>query len=132
MEITRDIVIDLLPLYESGEASPDTRAAVEEFLRHDPSLKTMSMEAVAAPPAPADNAERTAVERTRQRLRRRSWTFAIALFCTLLPLSFGQLEDGISFVMFRDVPWSRALWLPAAGLWLHHFYLGRHGRTAGL
>ncbi len=38
MEVTRDMVIDLMPLYQSGEASPDTRAAIEDFLRRDPSL----------------------------------------------------------------------------------------------
>lgn len=34
--ITRDVISDLWPLYASGEASPDTRALVEAFLREDP------------------------------------------------------------------------------------------------
>ena len=41
MQVTRDIVIDLMPLYQSGEASADTRAAIEEFLRHEPGLKRL-------------------------------------------------------------------------------------------
>jgi anti-sigma factor RsiW len=40
VEITRNIIEDLLPLYLAGEASPETRALVEEFLARDPSLAT--------------------------------------------------------------------------------------------
>ena len=53
MEVTRDIVIDLMPLYQSGEASPDTRAAIEEFLRRDPSLAKIAAPDDAAVGVPA-------------------------------------------------------------------------------
>jgi len=36
MKVTRDVITDLWAVYESGEASADTRALVEEFLREDP------------------------------------------------------------------------------------------------
>ena len=39
MTITRDVVRDLWPLYAANEASPDTRAVVDEFLRNDPELR---------------------------------------------------------------------------------------------
>jgi len=35
LEVTRDVVADLWPLYESGEASMDTRALVDAFLSED-------------------------------------------------------------------------------------------------
>ena len=38
MKITRDVVKDLLAVYSAGEASGDTRALVEEWLRSDPEL----------------------------------------------------------------------------------------------
>ncbi len=38
MKITRDVVLDLLPVYLAGEATPDTRALVEEFLQQDADL----------------------------------------------------------------------------------------------
>ncbi|HEY7501066.1 MAG TPA: hypothetical protein VH740_21265 [Vicinamibacterales bacterium] len=135
MEVTRDIVVDLLPLYRSGEASRDTRAAVEEYLQRDPSLGRLAdagedESAVASAPSLADDIERSAVERTRRRLRARSWTLAIALLCTLLPFSFG-IGSGFNFVMFRDVPWSRALWAVAVVLWIWYVRLHRGARTAG-
>lgn len=36
MNVTREVVADLWPLYVDGHVSPDTKALVEEFLRGDP------------------------------------------------------------------------------------------------
>ena len=38
MEITRKVILDLLPLYLADEVSADTRALVEEYLETDPEL----------------------------------------------------------------------------------------------
>ena len=38
MEITRDVILDLLPLYLADEVSADTRALVEKYLETDPEL----------------------------------------------------------------------------------------------
>ncbi len=38
MEITKDVIRDLLPLYLANELSEDTRALVEEYLQTDPEL----------------------------------------------------------------------------------------------
>lgn len=38
MTVTRDVVIDLLPVYLSGEGSADTGRLVEEFLQQDQEL----------------------------------------------------------------------------------------------
>ena len=38
MTVTKDVVIDLLPVYLSGEASADTSRLVEEFLQQDRDL----------------------------------------------------------------------------------------------
>ena len=38
MEISRNTILDLLPLYLSGEASPETQALVEEYLDSNPEL----------------------------------------------------------------------------------------------
>ena len=42
MEITRNIILDLLPLYLDGDASPDTQALVEKYLDTDPELAEMA------------------------------------------------------------------------------------------
>ena len=38
MKITRNIILDLLPLYAAKEASADTTALVDEYLESDPEL----------------------------------------------------------------------------------------------
>jgi len=38
MEITRDVILDLLPLYLAGEVSSDTRTLIEEYIQKDPQL----------------------------------------------------------------------------------------------
>ena len=38
MEITRNVILDLLPLYLADEVSADSRELIEEFLSTDPEL----------------------------------------------------------------------------------------------
>ena len=38
MKITRNVILDLLPLYAANETSADTTALVDEYLRSDPEL----------------------------------------------------------------------------------------------
>jgi len=38
MEITRNVILDLLPLFLANEVSADTRALVKEYLETDPEL----------------------------------------------------------------------------------------------
>jgi len=45
MNITRDVVSDLWPLYVDGVASADTRKLVEDFLRDDPVWKQSLLQA---------------------------------------------------------------------------------------
>jgi len=42
MEITRNVILDLLPLYSANEVSADTRALVEKYLKTDPELTNVS------------------------------------------------------------------------------------------
>jgi hypothetical protein len=45
MEITRNVIQDLLPLYIAGEVSADTTALVEKYLETDPELAKMAQQA---------------------------------------------------------------------------------------
>ncbi len=134
MQVTRDIVIDLLPLYQSGEASKDTRAAIEEFLRRDPSLAQMATQDAGAilPPTAAGELERRTIKQTRATIRRRSWILAAAILFTLLPFSFAFRGGQVTFFMLRDQPGSVLLLLVAAMMWLLYGRTTRSLRTAGL
>ena len=41
MEITRDVILDLLPLYMANEVSSDTKILIQEYLENDPELATI-------------------------------------------------------------------------------------------
>ena len=47
MEITRDVILDLLPLYLADEVSADTRALVEKHLEADPELARIAEQSAA-------------------------------------------------------------------------------------
>jgi hypothetical protein len=42
MNVTRDVIYDLLPAYFSGDASADTRSLIEEFFLTDPEFGRMA------------------------------------------------------------------------------------------
>jgi len=42
MEVTRDVILDLLPLYMAGEVSTDSRQLVEKYLQADPELARLA------------------------------------------------------------------------------------------
>jgi len=48
MEITRNIILDLLPLYLAGEVSSDTQALVEKFLEDDQELANVAKQLAAS------------------------------------------------------------------------------------
>jgi anti-sigma factor RsiW len=43
-EVTKDVILDLLPLYLAGEVSDDTAALVKEYLEADPELAETAKE----------------------------------------------------------------------------------------
>ena len=53
MEITRNVILDLLPLYSANEVSADTRALVEKYLETDPELANVAKQ-LAAMEKPGD------------------------------------------------------------------------------
>jgi hypothetical protein len=137
MNVTREVVTDLLPIYFAGEASGDTKVLVEDYFRQDPDFERIARSAAtpletlraAKPIAPSAEREKRDLESVMWGLRRRKWLFGASLFLTLAPLSF-DFTHGLSR-MVRDVPWHAAFdWSLAAVLWF--LYFARLRRTAKL
>ena len=42
MEVTRNVILDLLPLYMAGEVSADSRQLVEKYLQADPEMAQLA------------------------------------------------------------------------------------------
>jgi anti-sigma factor RsiW len=87
MKISRDVIYDLLPGYFAGEASPDTRALVQEYFDTDPEFRRMAERFQAIldgtrkldqPDAEAAR-ERATFDRVRAQAKQRQETRAMAL-----------------------------------------------------
>ena len=99
MNVTRDVVKDLLTVYLAGDASPDTRALVENWLRTDPELARLADEARRGdlPPValPEPSAEKREVTRTRRRLKWRMVVMGAAVYFTLVAADRGVQQQGL-------------------------------------
>jgi hypothetical protein len=136
MEITRDVVLDLLPGYFGGEASTDTRRLVESWFAGDPEFAPMAqklagqrseMESVEAA------REKGALEQTRKRIRSLNAMMGFAIACSLAPFSFSSGSGGVRFFMPRDNPLESAIFgLCGLGCWIAWFLLRRKTRSSGV
>ncbi|HEY3382514.1 MAG TPA: sigma factor [Vicinamibacterales bacterium] len=127
----------LLTIYLAGEASTDTQALVEEYLKTDPAL-ARDVEAargasLGLPATATPSAEKEALEDTRQVLKNRTATLVVAMIFTVLPFAFVVHGTTLTFLLVRDAPViGIAWWATAAVMWFWHGRIRRRLRVSGL
>jgi hypothetical protein len=90
-EVTRNVILDLLPLYVAGEASTDTNALVAQYLKSDPEL-AKTADRLAAPnlsevPVPlAREAEMKAYVKATERLLYRTFGLGALIIVVIVGL----------------------------------------------
>jgi anti-sigma factor RsiW len=115
MKVTLDVIRDLLPLHLAGEASADTRALVEEFLKDDPEFARSVAHApgrlVAAeiPPVLTQEDEMKTLVATKRMVRLQSVVFAFAILFSALPFAFGSTDSRGARWLWADAPAGAAL-----------------------
>jgi hypothetical protein len=132
--VTRDVIIDLWPVYASGEATADTRALVDTFLARDPELARSLQEggdnllaSCEVPSLPPDHQLKT-LDRVRRRLRGPIWLlqFAIMFSC----FAFGRIVSDTSWdVSPRGFIVTALI---AAGFWIAFLVVLFRGRRSVL
>jgi hypothetical protein len=136
MNVTREVITDLLPLYFSGDASPNTRALVEEFFRNDPEFAEEAKDQLSLPdtfaPTIDQEAEMQAFTRTKRFLRNRTIFLAAAIFFSLLPFSV-MGREGHVYWAWRELP-QLALAAAVIGLaaWCGYAWSWYRVRSSGL
>ena len=135
MKITREVIVDLLPVYALGEASPATRTLVEEYLSQDPELMEqvrrlksedpLAFPAVSVPPELAMRSLR----RTKTLLAWQRWLFGPGMFFTLVGLSFEMNISGgrtreFHFLL-RDSPLLASFLAIGICCWIAYFAIRR-------
>ncbi len=110
MNVTREVITDLLPLYFSGEASADTVAMVDEFFRQDPEFAHLARrmsdvreKLVRDVPAPEAAMEKSVLKKTRAMVQTRNLWLGFAFAYTMLPLLCYK-KQGQWWFMVRDSP----------------------------
>lgn len=83
-EISRDVISDLWPLYQAGEASADAKRLVEGFLEQDPEFRTLLKKSEAIRRGLPDialskEAEMRMIEVSRERIRATVWLVGAAI-----------------------------------------------------
>jgi hypothetical protein len=142
MKVTRDVVLDLLPVYLAGEASQATRDLVDEYLREDPELERRVRAGDPSlvpdvPVGPRPEAELASLVRTRRTLGRLRWTCAFATMFTAIALALriefmeGRLTTFRFLIADHPVPFGICL-AAAAVLWWLYFSMRRRASGTGL
>ena len=93
MNVTREVILDLIPVYLAGEASPATRALIDEYLRQDSELaqrvRTLSADSlptITQTPLSSD-IELRSLRRARALIGWQKWLFGLGITFTALSLS---------------------------------------------
>ena len=105
MNVSREVILDLLPLYFSDEASPDTRMLVEQQIAADPDLARLAeqwrLRLPQAPPPPVNpDAEALAYREAKRQIANRVVTLAAAIAAGVLAIG-GAALAAIMILFFR-------------------------------
>jgi len=128
MKLEREVIIDLLPAYFSGEASAATRALVEGYFREDPEFEKFArsaggpLESLKVAPLSLDpEKEKLALERARLAVETRSTFLWMAIFFTLMLLLFRVQDHKIVWVFWENASRGVVFAAVAAFLWVMYF-----------
>jgi hypothetical protein len=133
MKVEREVIIDLLPAYFSGEASAATRALVEDYFRQDPAFEKLArsanqpMEGLKVPLALLDDAqEKLALERARQVTQTRSAFFWLAACYSVILLLFRIQDHKVVWIIWGTSPTAGIIFAAlAVFFWLFYFRVRR-------
>ena len=139
MKLEREVIIDLLPAYFSGEASAATRTLVEDFFRENPEFEKSARSAAgpleslkAAPPRLDPEKEKMALERARLVTETRTSFFWLGVISTLMLFLFRIQNGKIIWIVWSGFGSGRALLFVAMAVFFWVFYFYARTRTSPL
>lgn len=125
MDLHDNVILDLLPLVRSGQASNETRALVERYLATHPGLG--GIDALVPPLDPA--LEIRALRRARRVVGNATWEKAFALLFTALPFSF-VIDSGAPRFVFAAYPGLIVgMAVTAAAFWARYMLFSKRMRV---
>jgi hypothetical protein len=136
MRVERDVIIDLVPLYLSGDASPATKQLVEAYAREHTDIADLlqnpdALGLVAPNVAIPKEMEMRVLERTKSLLRIRSLLLGTAIFLSLLPFSVRGGSTGLRWLWSGAEQYAVAAGILAGVVWITYAVLQRQLRMSG-
>ena len=131
MNVTRDVVTDLLALSLAGEASADSKALIEGYLAQDPEFARivaarMERPAPAAPPTPLDpEVEMRTLARAKKLVSWRSVMIASGVFFGLFPVTFSAESRGPHWLLLESPAGAAISAALALASWAGYFLIRR-------
>jgi predicted anti-sigma-YlaC factor YlaD len=134
MRVSREVILDLLPLYLAGEASAASRALVEEYLLLDESLRqevdrNAMLEPLQLPAAEsrlAEELELRTLKRTRNLLAWQRRLYALAVTFSVLSVGgVGWIQNGHFKFQFFLSAYPQYFWpciSLAVSCWINYFF----------
>jgi len=133
MEITKDVIADLLPIYNSRECSADTKRLIEEFLRANPDFEQQAnISSKIALNTPIlqklqKSDEMKSLKKAKRLLKTRATIMALAIFFSLAPFSVFNV-DGKTHWMMLENPLDACIYgAIGIALWATYFIV-RHSK----
>jgi hypothetical protein len=141
VEVTREVILDLIPLVLGGEASPASRALVEEYLKQHPDLADRVRVLQAEGFAPTGSSELTpdlelkSLRRTKRLLGLQRWLFGLGIALTAISLGMRiEFREGrIAEFRFLLSEYPLELGIPLVlglGFLIAYFVIRRRQRTS--
>jgi hypothetical protein len=134
MNVTKEIIGDLFPLYAANECSADSRALIEQYLRDNPTQaeelrRIMNSTLPGSAPSPVGLDEVRSLREARRRVRRQSWLMGLAIFFSLVPFSF--LSTGArTYWLLIEYPRTALIYgVVGAGCWIAYATLRHNSKT---
>jgi hypothetical protein len=138
MKVTREVILDLLPLYLSGEASQDSIKLVEEFIESNPEFaKQVKSSSNNLFPNNISSPQKKELEmksliKTKRMIKLRSYLLGFSIFFTVVPFSFLSIE-GKMYWLLLEAPKSAMVYAFFAGIfWIAYFITQKRLQVTGL
>jgi hypothetical protein len=130
MKLEKDVVVDLLPAYFSGEASTATRLLVEDYFRDNPDFEKFArnaaspLEMLRVPTSELDSTkEKLAFERARTLTETRSSFLMLAIITTLMLFLFRIQNGRIVWIFWSKASLSMLFVAMATFFWAVYLYV---------
>ena len=138
MKVTHDVIIDLLPLYFSGEASEDTKVLIDTYFEQNSEFaekaKATSKQNITneIPITLTKEDEMDTFNKTKKFIKLRSWLLGFAIFFTLAPASVAHIDGKTYWFATEASLTALAYGLVGVTFWVSYFITRHKIRTTGL